>query len=366
MKTITNAACLGMVGKTDMDQRGFADPTTDYIRDRVYNMRDNDTGLNVDFMSYAAYADAGLDPTALLDARILAEKSQKVFSTFFQHFVSSNLSNENGNWVLQPIGQQLEINPPMEFIPTQYAPGGSVAPNFEDFVRNTSQTVTVTISSHVEMLRMNTVAFWIATSILIWILITIAIFASVQRKYYGGMMRNVECIADALVLIAGSERLLTAIKEHGIDTIMKEDKLLTRLGWFRDPDGTMRWRIDVVDDEQVQMQPIRLGTEYTAISEGNENEEDDGHETTGNESSPMASVEATTISQSFSQGIADSHVIERRVDGRFSIVPSPTNSPSATLAPSAGYAPSTEVSPIEPSANSMLADEPMRLVAEQG
>ena len=112
-------------------------------------MRDNTTGLNVDFMSYAAYTEAGNDPTALLDAKTLAEKSEKVFSTFFQHFVSSNLSNENGNWVLQPIDQQLEIDPPMELIPTQYAPGGILAPNFEDYVRNINQTVTVTISYHV-------------------------------------------------------------------------------------------------------------------------------------------------------------------------------------------------------------------------
>jgi hypothetical protein len=364
MKAITNAACLGLSTISEPDPESYSTPTFDSIKDRVYNMRDNDTGLNIDFMSYAAYADTGHDPTALLDAKTLAEKSQKVFSTFFQHFVSNNLSSEDGNWVLQPFGQQLKINPPMEFLPLQYTPGGSVAPNFEDIVRNTSRTVTVTISSHVEMLRMNTVAFWIATSILIWLLITIAIFASVQRRYYGGMMRNVECIADILVLIAGSERLLTAIRENGIDTIMKEDRLLTRLGWFRDTDGTMRWRIDVVDDEQVQMQPIRLGTEYAAIPDGNENEEDDGHETANNES-PMASVETTTTSQSVLHGTADSPVTERRADESFSIVPSPTNSPSAILAPSAGYAPSTEVSPIESSANSMSTDELMGLGAEQ-
>ena len=277
MKAITNAASLDGVGTTESRPGSSEELTYDVYKDRVYNMRDDTTGLNIDFMSYAAYADVGYDPTALLDAKTLAERSQKVFSTYFQHFMSNNISSEYGNWVLQPIGQHLHVGPPMSFMPTQYVPGGSVTPNFEDFTRNTSQTVTVTISGHVEMLRINTVAFWIATSILTWLLIIIGIFASVQQRYYGGMMRNVECIADILVLIAGSERLLTAIRENGIDTILKEDSLLTQLGWFRDPDGTKRWRIDVVDDEQVHLQPIRFGTEYTAIPDDNKIDDDHDH-----------------------------------------------------------------------------------------
>lgn len=368
MKAITNTASLDGAAKTESRPGSSEEPTYNVHKDRVYNMRDDTTGLNIDFMSFAAYADVGYDPTALLDAKTLAERSQKVFSTYFQHFMSNSISSKYGNRVLQPIGQQLHVGPPMSFMPTQYAPGGSLAPNFEDFARNTSQTITVTISSHVEMLRINTVAFWIATSILTWLLITIGIFASVQQRYYGGMMRNVECIANILVLITGSERLLTAIRENGIDTILKEDSLLTQLGWFRDPDGTKRWRIDVVGDEQVQMQLIRLGTGYAAIPEGNENEEneeDDGHETAEN-ASPRASVETTTISQEVSHGTADLPVTERRADERLSIVLSPTNSPSAILAPSAGYAPSTDVSPIGSSTNLISTDELMTLGAEQG
>jgi hypothetical protein len=188
-----------------------------------------------------------------------------VFSTFFQHFVNNNITKNDGGWVYQPIGQELKVNQPMVNMPTQYTPDGLVAPKFEDVVRNSSQTTTATISTRVEVLRMNEVAFWISASILIWLIITIIIFASVQRKYYGGMMRNVECIADVLVLIAGSERLLAVIKEKGIDTILKEDRILTRLGWFRDPDGTMRWRIELVEDEHVQMQPIPLGTSYVPV-----------------------------------------------------------------------------------------------------
>jgi hypothetical protein len=157
----------------------------------------------------------------------------------------------------------------------QYTPDGSVAPKFEEIVRNTSETTTAIMHTQVEMLQMNYVAFWIATSILIWLIITIIILASVQRKYYGGMMRNIECIADMLVLIAGSERLLEVIREKGFDAIVKEDKILTRMGWFRDSDGTMRWRIDLVEEDQVQMQPIRLGDGDTPVSDGNEQSEVD-------------------------------------------------------------------------------------------
>ena len=135
MKAITNAASLDGVGTTESRPGSSEELTYDVYKDRVYNMRDDTTGLNIDFMSFAAYTDVGYDPTALLDAKTLAERSQKVFSTYFQHFMSNSISSKYGNRVLQPIGQQLHVGPPMSFMPTQYAPGCSLAPNFEDFAR---------------------------------------------------------------------------------------------------------------------------------------------------------------------------------------------------------------------------------------
>jgi hypothetical protein len=132
----------------------------DSMIDQVFNMRDNTTGLNLDFMSYAAYAQVGFNPTALLDPETLARTSQEVFSTFFQHFVSNNVSHELGGYVYQPIGTNLSVNPPMKDMLVQYTPYGSVAPKFEDIVRNTNKTTTAKISTQVEVLRMNPVAFW--------------------------------------------------------------------------------------------------------------------------------------------------------------------------------------------------------------
>jgi hypothetical protein len=269
MKSLLNAAAPNNAMNPD-PQVDITYYGNDDLEDQAFNMRDNTTGLNLDFMSYAAYAQVGFNPTALLDPETLTRTSQKVFSTFFQHFISNNLSHELGGYVYQPIGTNLSVNPPAKGMPIQHTPDGSVAPKFEDIFRNTNETTTATISTPVEVLRMNPIAFWIATSILIWLIITIIILASVQRKYYGGMMRNVECIADVLVLIAGSERLLQVIREKDIDTILKEDKILTRLGWFRDADGTMRWRIEIVEEDKMQMQAIRLGPGYAPLSNGNE------------------------------------------------------------------------------------------------
>lgn len=80
-------------------------------------------------------------------------------------------------------------------------------------------------------------------------------------------MLNVECIADVLVLIAGSERLLEVIRKQGMDNTIKENKIFTRIGWFRYPDAMMRWRIDLVEERNVQMQPICLGSRYVPVSD---------------------------------------------------------------------------------------------------
>ena len=282
MKSLLNAANMLLVGSSSASKGTHGGPMGDSLEDKVFNMRDNTTGLNLDFLSYATYARVDFDPIALLDPEILAKTSEKVFSTFFQHFVSNNLSRENGGNVYQPRGMGLKVNPPMHNMPTQYTPEGSVAPKFQDIVRNTSATTTATITIRVEMLYMSLVAFWLATGILIWLIVTIIILASVQRRYYGGMMRNVECIADVLVLVASSERLLAEIRQKGMDAILREDKILTRLGWFRDPDGTMRWRIDLVEEKQVQMQPIRLGPGDTpALNDNSEEIVDTGANSSG-------------------------------------------------------------------------------------
>jgi hypothetical protein len=245
MKSLLRAACLVMTGSMDL---AHTIPDNDRLDDKVYNMRDNTTGHNMDFMSYAAYSAVKLDPTALLNADVLFNTSRKVFSTFFQHFAHNNISPKNGGYVYQPAGLHVNMTPPMSNYKDtkQYTPSGNIAPRFEDVSRNTNKSIPANMNTRVEILQINTTAFWIAVGILIWVIAAIAILAAVQRQHYSGMMRNVGCIADVLVLIAGSEQLLAAITEQGVDSILKEDKTFTELGWFSDADGTRRWRIEVV------------------------------------------------------------------------------------------------------------------------
>jgi len=163
MKSLLRAASISDVGVWNVVDYN-PDVGSDHLEDNIFNMRDNATGLNLDFMSYAAYQKVGSDPVALLDPETLLRTSQKVFSTFFKHFSQHNVSQEYGGQVFQPVGRDLEIDPPVTTLLVQDAPwepkpiplaqltpNGSVAPRFEDVVRNTSRTITATTSTRVEV-----------------------------------------------------------------------------------------------------------------------------------------------------------------------------------------------------------------------
>jgi len=94
---------------------------------------------------------------------------------------------------------------------------------------------------------MNPVATWLLIGILIWLTITTLILAAVQRLYLGPMIRNVESIANVLVLVAGSSKLLKLVRERGVEKLTNNRDTYTRLGWFTGEDGQKRWGIEVVD-----------------------------------------------------------------------------------------------------------------------
>lgn len=54
-----------------------------------FALRDTDKGTNMHYMSYANYVLTDKDPTALLNAKLLQQHSEKTFQTFFKHFVTS-------------------------------------------------------------------------------------------------------------------------------------------------------------------------------------------------------------------------------------------------------------------------------------
>ncbi|KAJ4333904.1 hypothetical protein N0V87_007274 [Didymella glomerata] len=264
MKSLLRAACLENINYNDKLYSQLQ--RSDYLFDKIFNMRDNSTGLNVDFMSYAALAQVDHDPAALLDPETLIRETQKIFSMFFQHYVSGAVSLQKGGWVYQPIGSDLKLTEP---IPNEAL--HQPLSKFEDFpLRNTERMVTATLYTQTEVLQMNVVAFWVSVGIMIWLIVTILIFAAMQRRYLGGMQRNIECVADVLVIVAGSERLLQVIQEKGVDKIVEDDVILTRLGWFRDPDGTMRWRIELVEEREGQGRSSLLSTAYAPVPRDDE------------------------------------------------------------------------------------------------
>jgi len=228
---------------------------TEDLDDNVFNIRNNYTGLNLDYMSYASYVRAGRDAGSLIDQDTLLRHTQATFATFFQHYVSSSHPLKTGGWAYQPIGTNLnDLGAVVNGTYPQIAPGGKPAVKFQDLPpQNTQRTATATMSTRVEVLDMNRNAFWLCVAILIWLSITVLIFAALHKWDFGKLGHDIESIADTLVLVAGSEKLLTAVREKGVEGLMGT-KVKTRLGWFRDKAGRMRRGIEIVEEGEILMQ----------------------------------------------------------------------------------------------------------------
>ncbi|KAL5393093.1 hypothetical protein PMIN06_001716 [Paraphaeosphaeria minitans] len=221
--------------------------------DMVFNIQDNVTGLNLDFMSYAAYVQADRDPKALLDLNYMLESTQRIFTLFFQHYVSSTYSLKTGGWAYQPIGANQDgLGAANETFP-QFNPDGTRAKEVSELpAEHTNRTASATMSTRVEVLHMNPKAVWLCVALLIWLALTAILVCALQRWFFGDLRRNVESIADVLVLVAGSERLLAAVEKLGVEGLLKSD-VQTRLGWFRTDDGRMRWGIEIAEEGEILM-----------------------------------------------------------------------------------------------------------------
>lgn len=224
--------------------------TTEDLNDNTYNIRDELNGLNMDFMSYAMYTQASRDPTALLDPETFTKLAQKTFTTFFQHFVSNNISLETGGWGYQVINASLPdtLGPVLE-LQNGYLPGTKAA-KYQDIlhpISHTNRTVAAQITQRVELLQMNSTAVWLSMGILGWLIGTMAVVSVLQKRYFGSLRRNIECLGDVCVLIAGSANLLQLARDIRAGRLAPGDykHLRTRLGWFVDVDGRLRWGIEM-------------------------------------------------------------------------------------------------------------------------
>ncbi|OAL47772.1 hypothetical protein IQ07DRAFT_571304 [Pyrenochaeta sp. DS3sAY3a] len=210
------------------------------LNDNAFVIRDQKRGLNMDLMTYSMFNLAKKDPDALLDYTTLVEHADQTFQAFFQQFVNSGLSFQKGGYAYQRIddrstetlGRPVDIN-------------GTVLAERQFTAQSNNRTVVASLSNRIRVLHMNVVATYLSTAILIWLLGTAFIIVCLQRKYTGSMLRDVQLIADMLVLVAGSDNFLELVQDKGV-ALKRDGETKTMLGWFKDRDGEVRWGVEVV------------------------------------------------------------------------------------------------------------------------
>lgn len=105
-----------------------------------------------------------------------------------------------------------------------------------------------TVSQHMEILALNETATWLSLSIIIILgVILVILTVSLQVVYpKSSMQHRVECLADVLAMVAGSDELAKMVRDEGVE-VMKESGVRTKLGWFRDKRGVVRWDVEWLD-----------------------------------------------------------------------------------------------------------------------
>ena len=235
--------CLALLSAADLTNLAGSATTDEMInenmRDSTFNFRM--PGMNVDYMSYSMLTQVNQDKQALLDLDTLYHHANRTFSTFFQHYVSSNVSVKSGGWAYQKIGATL----PVDLSPRQDGePEANPRP-----ISHTSHTVEAKVATEIKILRMSPLASWLCMSILVCLVVTAILILLVEKRYLANLHRGVKTIADIAILVAGSHALLSYLKTHGIDSKNADADVKTILGWFRDREGQERWGIELVGDE---------------------------------------------------------------------------------------------------------------------
>lgn len=198
---------------------GFYQPFDfENLDDDRFNIRDAEKGYNMDFMSYANLYQANMDPNVLSNTDVLMNYTQRTFQTFFQHFASQ----------------------------TKWFDGQMMA--YESTPADASEQIEVTLTQRIETLNMVPSATWLSLAIILILVIILAILIVALKVVYphDTLRNNIACLADMLALIQGSDGLLWFAERHDIKTL-RESGMSTRLGWFKDRNGTVRWGIELVD-----------------------------------------------------------------------------------------------------------------------
>ncbi|KAF1913324.1 hypothetical protein BDU57DRAFT_504408 [Ampelomyces quisqualis] len=225
-----------LLGTADKQESLSVYERTDF---NAFAFRDQNHGISMDLMTYSMYLLARKDPEALLNYTTLATYANRTFQTFFQHFVNSELSLDKGGFAYQPIGDNT-----METIGRSTNNGTFLARDSISVPR-TNRNITASVSHRIRVLHMNVTATYLSAAILTWLIFTTVVILCLQRRYTRFMNRDVQLIADMLLLISGSDNLLELVAEKGTE-FKKNKDIKTMLGWFKDRDGQVRWGVEVV------------------------------------------------------------------------------------------------------------------------
>lgn len=230
-------------------------------------------GLNVDFMSYAMLALANNSKEALLDLEPYQELADKTFGVFFKHFAAENATSAQGNYVYSPVGE--------DYIPWSLGPViyNSILMRRSDqgaldTGNRTSATdfeAQATLHVPTEQLVMSPISVIMCFVLLTILIIIITIIYTTDRKLYKMIPRDVDNLASILAFTHGSDKLLAWVRNapppkpwyHTLfsRSLQEEgEQVKARLGPFIGADGTERWGIELVDqdeneDERIPMEP---------------------------------------------------------------------------------------------------------------
>ncbi len=241
------------------------------LSDRTFNFRLS--GLNLDYMSYAMFLLVQRSPQALLDLVTLQTVAKDVFSTFFQHYASTNVTLADGGRVFQPIGATLPFGLP----PILNSSTGQVSSYQDTAVHtNTNRTVEAVVQTPVNELVMSLPAVVICLAILAFLaFITVLVYFR-YAAYFKGLPRDVDTLASIIAFVYDSPKLQewVAANEHILnpgETASRRrkttnstrgdysnlkmdenraagkglDEVTTGLGFFQGEQGVARWGVEL-------------------------------------------------------------------------------------------------------------------------
>jgi hypothetical protein len=252
------------------------------LDDHTFNFRSK--GLNVDFMTFSALALANNSREVLADPAKLANISSSVFSTFFRHFVSDNLTD--GGWAFQKVGATLPWDLGL-VLDTDYGYNSSIVQDENStFVTNT--TAQAVVEFWVDDLTMSTVAFALSVAALGFLAITSMLAFGYYHSHFKVLPRDVDSLASVMGFVYGSPKLLNWAVGRGRGGIEDSNPNPTKMGWngrsrkpdtdlgdtwtklgrFQGPDEKQRWGIEIVEPDVVEMSRIETtkgDSKYTQV-----------------------------------------------------------------------------------------------------